>query len=778
MAPRRGACQHRQMSERIANPSSGHFHWRRLGAGLGAGFGSLLLVVGVAFGVAFGVCEVLGWPFLAAPMQRWLGSALERTVSFSEDSKAEPKVSIHLLGGIELTAAYLRIGAPPWSSAPYMLLARDSRLSLGYADLWRAHRGEPLRIRSLRAARLDGQFERLADGRASWQFGKKTNLPDTSEQATRMPAFGLLQVDAGAITYRDALLTAEVDATFSLADGASLATVAASAASAASVASVASPAPAASAAFVAASGAGAAAVAVAAAPAIAPGLRLKATGSYRKLPVKIDVQTSGVLPALADDAAVRALPVSIDARVGRASVIFKGTATDALRLTALQGHFIVQGPSLAAVGDPVGLTLPTTGPFRTEGQVAKQGVVWNAVLDRMSIGSSRLAGAFTYDPRPALPLLSGRLTGSRLALADLGPALGGAVKNKASDPRVGKGATAVAAAPPVAVQRVNATPGRMLPDREFDLPALRAMNANVLIAIDSVDTGSGLLEPLKPLRTHLVLADGVLSLRDIDARTGQGRLNGTVQLDGRNAQALWTADLRWADVRLESWIHQTRANNAPPYATGKLSGQARVAGQGKSTAAILGSLRGGVRMNLANGTISHLAVEAAGIDIAQGLGMLIKGDDSLKIQCTVADFVAEQGLLRPRALVLDTADSTIWVDGSLSLATEAIDLRVVVAPKDFSPLALRTPIHLRGSFANPSVSLEKGKIGAKLGAAALLALVNPLAALIPLLDFGSGDEAKRGADECQALSRRIAAKPILPAPGPAARGRSPVKPAV
>ena len=662
-----------------------------------------------------------------------------------------------------MKAAYLRIGAPPWSAAPFMLLARDTQLTLGYADLWRAHRGEPLRIRLLRAARLDGQVERLADGRASWQFGNKTNVPDTSEQATRMPVFGRLQVDAGAVSVRDALLAAEVDATFSLVDGASLTTVTTVAASAA------------------ASGAGSAvaAVAASAAPAgtlagtlaIAPGLQLNATGSYRKLPLKIDVQTSGVLAVLADDAAQRALPIRIDARVGRASLVFKGTATDALRLTALQGHFIVQGPSLAAVGDPIGVTLPTTGPFRTEGQLAKQGVVWNTVFDKMSIGSSHLAGAFTYDPRPAVPLLSGRLNGSRLAFADLGPAIGGAVKNKASGLPVGDGSSAVMAAPPVAARRVNATPGRVLPDREFDLPALRAMNANVLVAIDTVDFRSGLLEPLKPFRTHLVLADGVLSLRDIDARTGQGRLNGLVQLDGRNAQALWTADVRWADVRLESWIHQARADNAPPYATGNLSGQARIAGQGKSTAAILGSLRGGVRMNLANGTISHLAVEAAGIDIAQGLGMLIKGDDSLKIQCTVADIVAEQGLLRPRALVLDTSDSTLWVDGSLSLATEAIDLRVVVAPKDFSPLALRTPIHLRGSFSDPSVSLEKGKLGAKLGASALLALVNPLAALIPLIDFGSGDDAKRGADECQALSQRIAAKPNLPAPAPAPAGR-------
>jgi uncharacterized protein involved in outer membrane biogenesis len=311
----------------------------------------------------------------------------------------------------------------------------------------------------------------------------------------------------------------------------------------------------------------------------------------------------------------------------------------------------------------------------------------------------------------------------------------------------------------------------MLPNREFDLPALRAMDANVLIDIDNLDLGSSLLEPLKPLRTHLVLADGVLTLREIDARTGQGRLAGTVKLDGRTAIAQWTADLRWDDVRLESWIHQTRANNAPPYATGSLNGRARVAGQGKSTAAILGSLGGEVRMHLVRGSISHLAIEAAGLDIAEGLGMLIKGDDVLPITCTVADLVAEKGVLRPRVLVLDTSDSTLWVDGSISLATEAIDLRVVTAPKDFSPLTLRTPVHLRGSFANPSVSLDKGRLGTRLGAAALLALINPLAALIPLIDTGSNAEAKRGADACRALAARVKAKPALPAPTPSRPAR-------
>lgn len=704
MAARWQACKHRWMT-------AGNFHkfrWRLIAAAV------LTLVV-----VGFGVGESLGWPFLAAPMQRWIGQAIDRRVAFSADPASDPAVRIHLLGGVKVEAAYIEIGAPAWSQAPHMLRVRDARLTLGYGDLVRAGFGTPLHVRELRAAVLDVHIERQADGRASWQFGKKSDIPDAEQPPARLPTFGRLVVGSGTLGVRDALIEMALDGTFVLADSS----------------------------FAANGG-------------TASGMQLNAKGMYRQQPMSIEMQSNGVLAVVADDAASAALPVTLNVKSGGASLSFKGTATDALKLTALKGRFVVQGPSLAAVGDPLRVTLPTTGPFRAEGLIAKQGLVWNALFSQVSIGSSRLAGAFTFDPRPRLPLLSGRLTGTNLALADLGPAVGAPVRKGAAPVAV------AASAPPPTSKRA----GHVLPNREFDLPALRAMDANVLIAIDKLDLGSGLLQPLEPLRTHLVLADGVLTLRELEARTGQGRLIGTVQLDGRDALALWTADLRWDGVRLESWIQQDRKEkSSPPYVTGSLNGRARVAGQGKSTAAILGSLRGEVRMNVVGGTISHLAVEAAGLDVAEGLGMLIKGDDSLVIQCTVVDLVGEQGLFRPRVFVLDTADSTLWVDGSLSFATEALDLKVVTTPKDFSPLALRTPLHVRGTFADPTISLDKGRLGTRLGAAALLGLLNPLAALIPLIDTGSSEDAQRGADACRALSKRIAARPALPAPAPAKR---------
>ena len=694
--------------------------------------------------VAVGICEALGWPFLVAPLQHRLARTLDRKVEFGTGPSV-PDVRIGLLGSIRVRAGRIEIGAPGWSSAPYTFLAQDVTLKMTYGDAWRVYRGGLLRIESLQAATFDSQFERLSDGRASWQFGSKPQ-PDEPEHATHLPEFGTLRVDDGKLAVHDAMTPLELDAKYSLTDandGARRSQASAPPSTPSSPSSTSSSPASASA---ASSGAGGAAP-----PGVAAsspgGLQLSATGQYKKIPLNIAVSTSGVL-ALAGSAAP-AQPVVLDAVIGHARLTFNGTATDPIHLTALRGRFNLAGTSLASVGAPLGVTLPTTPAFAAAGSVAKDGLVWKAVFDRATIGSSLLNGAFTYDKSSTLPLLSGRLGGSRLLLADLGPAVGGA-------PRPMAGTSKPEPAPS------SAKPGRVIPDRHFDLPSLRAMNANVLIDIGDLDLGTDKLEPLKPLQGHLTLLDGVLRVDQIFARTAHGELSGGLALDGRGKSALWTADLNLLGVKLEHWVHVMRKGGAPPYISGRLDGRMKVAGQGRSTAEILGSLDGGIRFHLRDATLSHLAVEAAGIDVAQAIGMLIKGDDSLALQCNVADFGIANGVARPKVFILSTSDSTMWVDGSVSLLTENIDLRASVAPKDFSPFAVRTPIHVRGTFSSPAVSLEKANIAGKVGIAALLGLLNPLAAIIPFIDTGSRDKAAEADRDCAALVQRGSAPLAAP----------------
>jgi len=399
---------------------------------------ALIALVAALF-VAILVCEAIGWPFLVGPIQHRLEAMLDRRVVLGGDAQPASGVRIGLLGSVRVRAGSIEIGAPAWSPTPHTLLAREANLKLGYRDLWRAWHGAPLHIAGLEAASLDAHLERRADGRASWQFGKKQEEQADRKEAS-LPTFGRLAVGDGHVLYIDEVLPAGIDARFALSEGSGREASARLPAGASSAASDAASAPSA---VAAASGAASGGIAIRAGGAagnskvadsvrLAPGesgLRLKAVGQYRQLPVRIDLGTAGVLGFFAEGAESRAQPVSLRALIARTRLSFDGTTLDPLHFTGLKGRFKLAGPSLGNVGDVLGITLPTTPPFDTHGTLVKDGGVWKAVFESASIGSSRLDGAFTYDKRPKVPLLSGRLGGSRVLLADLGPTIGAPAPN-------------------------------------------------------------------------------------------------------------------------------------------------------------------------------------------------------------------------------------------------------------------------------------------------------------------------------------------------------------
>ena len=653
----------------------------------GAHYWRWALGILAALVAAFIACEMAGWPFLARPLEHLLAKVMQREVRLGDEQGGGTR--IHLFGSLRIDTPGLRIGAPDWSREPYFVDAGEISLSLPYSALLQLRGGRTLQVRSLDIGRLSVRAERDAEARASWQFGEPSGKPKAAGRGA-IPEFGRLQVRAGDVTYDDVPLDLHIDASVRTDEGGDAARRDA-----------------------------------AAAPG---GLKVELKGHYRKTPLAGRLESSGALALVARGA--QAVPVRLELDAGRMSLRFAGTASDPLSLGGLTGVFKASGPSLAAVGEPLHVTLPSTGAFSLDGRLRKDGLLWNIVVDRAVVGSSRLSGAFQYDRRPAVPTLNGDLESTLLLLADLAPTVGAAPAGKTTE----------------------SSSGRRLPQREFDLPSLRAMNASVRIDIRQLDLGTAYARPFSPVRGLLVLKEGVLTIDQLDAATADGRVRGMVRLDGTAKPARFETDLRLDGIDLARWLVLPRKGSRPPYLTGRLDGSIKLKGAGNSTAALLGSADGRLRASVHDGSVSHLVVEAAGIDLAQGLGMLVKGDDALPMSCAVADFGVKDGVLRPNAVIVDTRDSTISVDGKVSLADERLDLRAVVSPKDFSPLALRTPVLLRGSFAKPQVTLEAAPIARKVAGSVLLGLINPLAALIPFIDTGEGRKESSG---CRELAARL-----------------------
>jgi uncharacterized protein involved in outer membrane biogenesis len=159
--------------------------------------------------------------------------------------------------------------------------------------------------------------------------------------------------------------------------------------------------------------------------------------------------------------------------------------------------------------------------------------------------------------------------------------------------------------------------------------------------------------------------------------------------------------------------------------------------------------------------ISHLLIEASGIDIAESLGLVLSGDSTLPVRCAVARFAVKDGLVKPEVAVIDTADTTLAVTGSVSLAREQLALLVHARPHDMTPVALRGPLHIEGTFAHPELHLDRAEIGVRVAAAAALAAVAaPLASQLAFIDLGDPDK-----EVCQEALTRMQA----PLPRPAAK---------
>lgn len=676
-----------------------------------AGFGLLI--------AALLVSEATGWRLLRTPVEAVLGRSFGTDVALEGDFRAR------LLWRPQLSVDRLQVQAAPVFELPHLLQATEVDLQWRWRDLWAARSGQaPLRLESLSAETLDARLVRRDDGSTSWPTASarpEAREPAASASGPRRPdtapwpRFGRLDIGQGRIAFDDALTRTALQIEVQGGERSPTAD---------------RPVP--------------------SAPAAAQpgrGVTAQVRGRYQGAELALRIRAAAALALLDEagrghpiaphaEAAEGLVPVVVQGKVAGTRVQFDGAAAALLGDRPLQGRLQMAGPSLAGVGEPFGVTLPRTPPFELDGALSHRGGLWELKAERAHIGQSRLAGHFLFDVRNRPTRLEGQLRGSRLVLDDLAPAVG---------------------APPSGRARDDRARGRILPQRAFELPALRSMDAQVDVALDALELGHPAVRSLQALKVQVALRGGVLRLSELQAQVAGGRLRGSSELDGSAVPPRWGTTLAFERIAVAEWLHGLRVKQgrrSTPWLSGTLAGQMAFTGRGQSMAQILGSLDGDARLMVRDGSLSHLVTELFGLDVAQALGVVVRGDRSLPLRCARLEVDARDGLLTARQAVLDTRDSTLRLTGSVHLGQETFDLRATARPKDFSPLSLRTPITVGGSFAAPQVAVDSRALAGKAAGAVLLgALAGPLAAVVPLVDPGDKPEV----DPCAEASAAPAA---------------------
>lgn len=428
-------------------------------------------------------------------------------------------------------------------------------------------------------------------------------------------------------------------------------------------------------------------------------------------------------------------PYRIDLRAaaGPTRAHARGTLLDPLRLRGFDLKLAIAGQNLDDLFPLLGVALPPTPPYALDGRFTRSidspaRSTWKYDGFTGKVGDSDLSGsAHVSAGGKGKPYLKADLRSARLDIDDLGGFIGLAPKAGAGD----------ATNPELAVQAAQQqASGKLLPDDTWNLAKLRAMDADVRLRAKRIETRA---LPVDDMDATLALKDGVLLLKPIDFGVADGTIRSTIRMDARERAIRSNADIRASGLALAKLMPDSVKLGQT--AIGKVGGRVVFTSQGNSIAQLAANADGNAEAGMGAGQVSKLLMEFAGLDLAGILKIKLTRDEQIPIRCAYGDFAVTDGVMTPRALVFDTSETRLNGSGRIDLRNERLDLTIRPKTKKFSPLSLRSPLYIEGSFKKPDLRPDYARIGLRAAAAAVLGGAAAPAALAATADLGQGKDA-------------------------------------
>jgi uncharacterized protein involved in outer membrane biogenesis len=432
----------------------------------------------------------------------------------------------------------------------------------------------------------------------------------------------------------------------------------------------------------------------------------------------------------------RQRPYHVDAHAtaGATKAHARGTLTDPVLLRDFDLQLALSGQDMADLYPLIGIVTPNTPPYKLDGRLTREnngpkGYIWHYDNFRGVVGDSDVAGDASVATGGARPYLRADIASKRLDFDDLAGFIG-------KTPQGGDGeSTNAQFATQAASDRAKT---RLLPDRPYELDKLRAMDADVHYKAHRINAPKW---PLDNMETQLRLENGLLRLEPLNFGVAGGQIRSIVRMDARESPIRTRARIDASGLNLGQLVPDVKLAQD---AIGKIGGKVNLVGTGNSIALMLGSSDGDVAVGMGRGQISNLMMELAGIDIAEALKFLVRGDRKVPIRCAFGDFAVENGVMQARSLAFDTTDTIILGEGTISLRDETLRLKLRPRPKDRSLISLRAPLWIDGTFKNPEFHPDYGRIGLRGALALALGNIAPPAALLATLELGPGKDSSCG----------------------------------
>lgn len=445
--------------------------------------------------------------------------------------------------------------------------------------------------------------------------------------------------------------------------------------------------------------------------------------------------------------------IEMEAAVGETRARIAGTLKEPLRAEGLAADLHLEAHDAYDLYQLTGVAIPPTPPYILDGKLYRDGNIWRLEPFTAKVGQSDLRGALTFDNGGERPKLIGDLTSNRIKLGDFGGFIGANVEDAPKESGIQQAQRKTeqkqAEGKPQREPPPKSNSADVIPDTEIDFQRLKAMDAAIKFRGTRIETT---IMPVNEVATEITLENGLLQVKPLRFGIGQGKIDLTIMLNGRQKPAAINTVMNVTRVPIGELLRSLEQKLAQyETSTGVIGGRAEVRGQGNSLKGLLASANGSLGLAMDNGEIGLLLTKIIDLHILEALGVALSGNKPIPIRCAIADFEIIDGILGSKAIVIDTTDSNISAEGSINFKTEEINFHIVPRAKSVGIFSGRTPVNISGTLGDIKIRPEAAGPLARLGAAIALGVVaTPFAAPLAFIDAGLGKDSN-----CAALVREV-----------------------
>lgn len=359
----------------------------------------------------------------------------------------------------------------------------------------------------------------------------------------------------------------------------------------------------------------------------------------------------------------------------------EGTFTDIFDPGPIDTKLRIAGPSIAQVHPFLPIKVPESRPYAVEMHLEQAREVYRFTQMKGRIGGTSGTAEVTFDRSGERPAVNALLHTDAGDLDDVLPMFGlraTAMMSKASVANDARGAG----------------------QRRLPLEAVRSFDAQIAATAKKLRLMD--FTTLEDARVDARLQEGRLEIRPIAFRVAGGRGAGSIDFDAREdtSSVLVSAELH--GIRIERLVP---ALAAKAHATAPVDLRMKLTSRGATAAEVIGGTRGSFEAIVDAGRISNLADAKLGLNFGKIVGLVLRGDRDIAINCGKLAFDVRDGIAHARDITLDTEQTHVHGTGMVDLRSLNVDLVVTPEPKKPALFRREGSIRIGGTLLSPDVTI-------------------------------------------------------------------------